>query len=389
MPQAVAAFREWLLNLVIDLEVEAGTASPTIDPSVHVVLCGHSMGGIVAADALLSIANDTAEGLVDEDGDEKGRNGMGIGGSEILFPDIKGVLAFDTPYLGIAPSVLAHGAETHYNTATTVINQLQNFGVFGNTAKASTSAATNASASALGGGSGAMKALPPPDMSGAGIPWAKWGKMAVYAGAAAAVAAGSAAAYNNREAITQGVSWATSHLEFVGCLMRPEDLRKRVARIEDLSTTQTQMTKFEPSKDPRMAAIQQDSSRSQSKERESPLGRIGWMCLYTKLGKAAASSQGDNVSVTGTLMGTGQSGRTFCNLPKGQGKAHWREEINDMAKDEVTAHMDVFDPKQNPGFEALLEHAVEYVALWTKDVLKVEMSSGTTVANTETTNPWA
>ncbi|KAL1625895.1 hypothetical protein SLS56_007134 [Neofusicoccum ribis] len=33
-----------LQNKIIDLEVANGTPSPTVDPSVRVVLCGHSMG---------------------------------------------------------------------------------------------------------------------------------------------------------------------------------------------------------------------------------------------------------------------------------------------------------------------------------------------------------
>jgi len=33
-----------LQNKVIDLEVANGTPSPTVDPSVHVILVGHSMG---------------------------------------------------------------------------------------------------------------------------------------------------------------------------------------------------------------------------------------------------------------------------------------------------------------------------------------------------------
>ncbi len=33
-----------LQNKVIDLEVANGTPSPTVDPSVHTVLVGHSMG---------------------------------------------------------------------------------------------------------------------------------------------------------------------------------------------------------------------------------------------------------------------------------------------------------------------------------------------------------
>ena len=43
--ECVARFRYWLLERVIDLEVANGTPSPTVDPSVRVVLVGHSNGG--------------------------------------------------------------------------------------------------------------------------------------------------------------------------------------------------------------------------------------------------------------------------------------------------------------------------------------------------------
>lgn len=360
---------------MIDLEVDAGTPSPTIAPSVHVVLCGHSMGGIVAADALLSIAGDTVVGSHTDSGkDSKSPLAREGEVTDLLFPDIRGVLAFDTPYLGIAPSVLAHGAEDKYRTASTVYSGLQSMGIFGSPAGASsTSAATNASASALS--NKAPLALPQVPDVGSGTGWQKWGKMALYAGAAAAVAAGSAAAYQNRQAITEGVSWATSHLEFVGCLMRPEDLRKRVAKIEGLSTSQELVRREGPagagggSKDPRLQMMANQKENSEGKD---PMGRVGWMCLYTKLGAAAQKAQGSDVNYTGTLMGTVKAGRTFCNLPKGQGIRHWKEEVNDAVKDEVTAHMEMFNPAQNPGYKALVEDTKSYVLQWTREVLGEE-----------------
>lgn len=314
----------------------------------------------MAADALLSIAGDV---VVGSDGKTEGEV------TDLLFPDIRGVLAFDTPYLGIAPSVLAHGAEDKYRTASTVYSGLQSMGIFGTGSSSGSAASTNASAAALSNKT--PLALPPVPDVGGGAGWQKWGKMAMYAGAAAAVAAGSAAAYQNRQAITEGVSWATSHLEFVGCLMRPEDLRKRVKKVEELSTSQ-EMVVREQSKDPRLQMMAQAQENATKKE---PLGRVGWMCLYTKLGIAAAkshNSSGAQVNYTGTLMGTGKSGRTFCNLPKGQGIQHWKEEVNDAVKDEVTAHMEMFNPAQNPGYKALVEDAKNYVLQWTKGVLGEE-----------------
>lgn len=49
----VTRFRAWLLEKTIDAEVAMGTENPTMHPGVGVVIVGHSMGGIVGAEAVL------------------------------------------------------------------------------------------------------------------------------------------------------------------------------------------------------------------------------------------------------------------------------------------------------------------------------------------------
>lgn len=251
------------------------------------------MGGIVAADTILGLTSDQpVESATTSDLKEPSEL------NSFMFPYIQGVLAFDTPYLGIAPGVVAHGAEGHYNAASSVYTELSGL------------------AGAIWGGKAASEveakakdfkkkepaaALPSPPAADASVPaWQKWGKIAMYAGAGAAVAAGGATAYLKREQITEGWSWVGSHLEFVGCLMKGEELRKRVAGMVRLN-----------------------------KEQE-----VGFANLYTRLGKKAVSKESG--SMVGAVVG---NTRTFCNIPKKEGRELWQEAINDAAGDETSAHM--------------------------------------------------
>jgi len=252
-----------------------------VDPSVHTILIGHSMGGIVAADTILALASDLSVSSTAHTS-EAGLNSL-------MFPYVGGVLAFDTPYLGISPGVVAHGAEEHYNSASAALSQLS--GLTG--ALWGTKAATQENKKEP---VAALPAPPPAEASVSGSPWQKWGKIAMIAGAGVAVAGGGVAAYMNREQITSGWTWVGSHLEFVGCLMRGEELQKRVKSMVILN-------------------------------RE--LG-VGWGNLYTRLGKKAMSK--DGTTMVGSVIG---NQRTFCNLPKKESKDFWQEAINDAAPDEI------------------------------------------------------
>lgn len=278
-----------LLEKVIDIEVANHTPSPTVDPSVRTILIGHSMGGIVAADTILALTSDPA---IDSSHDSSTVAKPEL--NSFMFPYIQGVLAFDTPYLGISPGVVAHGAEGHYNAASSAFTQLSGL----------TGALWGGKVATEGEAKDTKKpvaALPAPPAVEAPVPaWQKWGKIAMYAGAGAAVAAGGAAAYVKREQITEGWSWVGSHLEFVGCLMKGEELRKRIAGMVTLN-----------------------------KELH-----VGFANFYTTLGKKALSK--NDGSMVGSVIG---HQRTFCNLPKKEAKNFWFDAINDAAPDEIQAHM--------------------------------------------------
>lgn len=254
------------------------------------------MGGIVAADTLLALSSDRPISDAPSSSDDP-RKATDV--NTLMFPYIQGVLAFDTPYLGISPGVVAHGAEGHYNTASEAFSALSGLtgGFWGG------KAAADADAKIVKEKKAPVAALPAPSESSASVPaWQRWGKIAAYAGAGAAVAAGGSFAYMKRDQITEGWSWVGSHLEFVGCLMRAEELRKRMAGVMALN---------------------------------KEVG-VGFANLHTRLGKKAVSKE--NGSMVGSVIG---NQRTFCNLPKEKsvGRECWREAINDAANDEISAHM--------------------------------------------------
>ncbi|KAI1537263.1 hypothetical protein PtrCC142_005196, partial [Pyrenophora tritici-repentis] len=331
--ECVGRFKEWLQNKVIDLEVANSTPSPTVDPSVRTILVGHSMGGIVAAETLLSILADQPIHSQSNSQTAAGSTGSLSDHSTLMFPYIQGILAFDTPYLGIAPGVVAHGAEKHWNTASSAYSAYNSLAdAFGWGAKDTASGAVDTS-----------KMLPAPSASStadvASAPlWQRYGKVAMFAGAAGAIAAGGAAAYMKKDQITQGVTWATSHLEFVGVLARPEEMRKRLEKIVKITTTQD----------------------------------LGFCNMYTTLGHAVNSENKEH-GWTGKVAG---KDRTFCNLPKGSLKNYFMPAVNDKATAETWAHMSMFEPRNNPGYYTLSETAKEKIIEWTESTDWYEESEG-------------
>ncbi|KAJ4403306.1 hypothetical protein N0V82_010675 [Gnomoniopsis sp. IMI 355080] len=365
LADTVSRFRDWLQEKVIDIEVAKGTASPTVDPSVRVVLCGHSMGGIVAAETVIALTSDrvippaSAPGLNGKGGNDGNHTAAPAEGDNVplnnlMFPYVQAVLSFDTPYLGISPGVVAHGAETHYSTASAALTQLSGLaslwspGGSSHTKSSSNNGANGQSEKQPVGAAPVAEAAKEASERGGGAntttgssssAWGSWGKMAMYAGAGAALAGGAAAAYLKRDQLTEGWTWVSSHLEFVGCLARGEELRRRMAY---------------------MVRVQRE------------LG-VGFGNLYTRLGAGATARQQQVAGIGGTnMVGTVMGPkRTFCNLPSMRAgpdrSGVWEEAVNEKAGDETGAHMAMFEPKENPGYDKLTDGAAELIAKWTKN----------------------
>ena len=373
-----------LQNKVIDLEVAASTPSPTVDPAVHTILIGHSMGGIVAAETLLTITSEspiepfsnvrsnptdplpstaahtqqttsksgqtnaqkTSQPSTPQPQDRSRPSTPQSNSSSLMFPYIQGILAFDTPYLGISPGVVAHGAEQHYKNASSAysaISEVASVLGYGSSSNNKTTAKSpqrqQADQKMLTQGADAMSAsVANATGDAAAVPaWQKWGKYAMFAGAAGAVAAGGAAAYLKRDTITEGWSFIGSHLEFVGCLAKGEELKSRLERI-----------------------VRLNSERG-----------IGFADLITVLGKGAPQQKKPGTPLAGGFVeigaveGIAPNDRTFCTIPKSEKNRKFFEKArNDKASDEMQAHMNMFGASGNSGYFALCERAKVLVVDW-------------------------
>jgi hypothetical protein len=144
------------------------------------------MGGIVATESILSSVSDHETPYAD-----------GIASSSIsILPYVQGVLAFDTPYLGIAPSVLIHGVGVPYQSVHTLYERSKK-------------------PKNVNGGPDRVR-----DRA-----WKQW----VTNGIVVLFLAGSA--YFTRSALRNGWEWVSSYLIFVECLLRRGELKYRLERM--------------------------------------------------------------------------------------------------------------------------------------------------------------
>ncbi|KAF7301822.1 DUF676 domain-containing protein [Mycena indigotica] len=191
--EAVIRFSDWLTTLTVEKEVASGGGAGR----AKIVLCGHSMGGLLTADTLQEFV--------------RGRPDA----NAPLWPKIIACLAFDTPYLGLNPGVFK-------DSATKALEYAQ--------------AARTVGTGFLGAlaGFGASKATTPPPSEtppNAGG-WGKWSGPATYAlGGALLAGAAAGVTYYKRDDLALSFSWATDHLKYVGNLWDNAALNKRLEQL--------------------------------------------------------------------------------------------------------------------------------------------------------------
>lgn len=261
--QCVHSFGEWLTTKVAELEMATAAKSPDGKKELaRVVLIGHSMGGIVVADFARSVAK--------RRGDSVPRK------ANEIWPKIVGVLAYDTPYLGVHPGTFKNSATDAWGYVQQAQAVASSVGVgwaFLNSGKANTASvgssasSTRSTASTTSSASskakGKQKAANQDDtsdltdqlakagkaatsnMANAGTAWQKYGYAA--AGAAAFAAAAGTAWYGRQKIVDTAQNsqlWVTSHLEFVGVLFKTSELRERLEELLELDENNVQFFCF-------------------------------------------------------------------------------------------------------------------------------------------------
>lgn len=144
-----------------------------------------------------------------------------------------------------------------------------------------------------------------------------WTTIAGAVGAAALAAGGGAIAYQKRQTLGSGFSWIQDHLQFVGTLIKGGELASRTKRI-------------------------------------CACPGIGFEVWYTALRDAKKDSGGGPSGIGNRGKSSENydaSRRTFCILPQGGDLlAHFHEQRNTKADDEIAAHTTMFLPAENPGY---------------------------------------
>ncbi|CAK5265010.1 unnamed protein product [Mycena citricolor] len=205
--EAVVKFADWLTNLTVEKEVASGGGAG----SAKIVLCGHSMGGLLAADTLKEFLNSRPDNKAP------------------LWPKIIACIAFDTPYLGLNPDVFKSSATKALQFADTARNVGTSlFGAFAGL-----------------GASKAVGSAPAAPNTATSSPWAKWAAPAAYAvGGALLAGAAAGTTYYHREDIGLGYSWATDHMKYVGNLWDSDALDKRVDFLTNLQAQEISTPSF-------------------------------------------------------------------------------------------------------------------------------------------------
>lgn len=137
-------------------------------------------------------------------------------------------------------------------------------------------------------------------------------------------ALGQGLAYVNRGSVGASFAWLADHLTFVGALLRQNELGRRLERLAALEAK----------------------------------GGVGVCDVYASLGENGYWSGGYFVPE-----------RTFCAVPAGDQPAArlFTRHVVEGAKDEITAHVNLFKREKNSGYERMTNDAAQRIVGWFND----------------------
>jgi len=295
--------------------------------------------GFVASDSLFQV--------LDERHRDKNASGP-------TFPLIQGVLAFDTPYNGLARSMFVYGAFSNYQKVSNVFNVMTAL-----SAAAPATLARLTTKRVAGAATKRATAMGKPSSPA----WKTWQLVAVRTGTVGAIAAGGVAAYMHRKQILEGMrsmrnlkkehvvqgyqqsvdalgqglayinkgnvgesfAWLSDHFTFVGALLKQNELNRRLERL-------------------------------------AALKGVGIRDFYASLGENGYWSGGYFVPE-----------RTFCAIPAKDQPASqlFSRHVVEDASDEIVAHINLFKVEKNPNYEIMLNEAAKLAISWFNDEAEI------------------
>ncbi|KAI0082476.1 hypothetical protein K474DRAFT_1655250 [Panus rudis PR-1116 ss-1] len=199
---AVIRFADWLTNLTVEREVANGVGGGA--GKAKIVLCGHSMGGLLAADALIEFVRTRPDPKAP------------------LWPNIIGCIAFDTPYLGLHPHVFR-------NSATQAAGYVKSASGFFSHFRSKSQGAIPIPKAA--------PAAAAPIEAGPAQRASVWKKWAPVVGGALVAGAAVGTAYYKRDELGSSYTWATDHMKYVSALWDEKALRSRVDSLLEIEKT--------------------------------------------------------------------------------------------------------------------------------------------------------
>ncbi|KAK4198040.1 hypothetical protein QBC40DRAFT_96688 [Triangularia verruculosa] len=331
LAQSTAAFLEWLKERVMDLrKAHLDNPWPPNDRSVGVILVAHSMGGFVASDCLFRI--------LDERRQDENASGP-------IFPLIQGVLAFDTPYNGLARSMFVYGAFSNYQKVSNVFNVMT-----------AISAAAPATLSRLASRRAVKVATGRIAKRSSSPAWKAWQLIAMRTGTVGVIAAGGVAAYMHRKQIIEGMRTVRSLTKedvVAGYQQSVDALGQGLAYInrgnigESFAYLSDHFT-F-------VGSLLKQNELNRRLERLASLKGVGFSDVFASLGENGYWSGGYFVPE-----------RTFCAVPAKDHPAEhlFTRHVIEGTKDEIVAHINLFKPDKNKEYEKMTNDAAQRVISW-------------------------